>query len=110
LSQQAWLVRGNGCLFVQPNTFQIENTIVPCFTVGGLEFNPTMFDYSISNGTVNWTGDAQWMGAYDATGRKLNHQNVSPNSVQLAKNQQVVFLQWLVDDAPVVKRVFISND
>ncbi len=110
MSQQAWLVRGNGCLFIQPNTFQIENTIVPCFTVGELEINPSNFDYSINNGTINWKGDAKWLGAYDAMGRKLNHHFLSPKSVQLAKMQQVIFLQWLLDDTTVVKRVFIAND
>jgi hypothetical protein len=110
MSQQAWLVRGDGCLFVQPNTFQLENAIIPCFTVGEEEMEEVLFDFVYDNGLITWQGDAEWLGAYDTMGRKVNFQMISKNQIQLEVGTQLFLLNWSLNKTTLVKKMLVLTN
>ena len=110
MSQQAWLVRGDGCLFVQPNTFQLENAIIPCFTVGEEEMEEVLFDFVYDNGLITWQGDAEWLGAYDTMGRKVNFQMISKNQIQLEVGTQLLLLNWSLNKTTLVKKMLVHTN
>lgn len=107
MSQQAWLVRGNGCLFVQPNTVQIENATVSCFQVGMKEEMDSDFQFVSNHHRVSWNGTATWLGAYDVYGRKISTVIEGQNAVRLNSSSQCVLLKWLVNGEAITRKVFV---
>ena len=108
--QQAWLVRGDGCLFVQPNTVQLENVINPCFTVGAVQVEELPFDFAYNDGFISWQGEAEWVGAYDPLGRKVNTQKLSNHQVQMNASAQWLFLHWTFNNTTLIRKVIVQND
>jgi hypothetical protein len=107
MSQQAWLVRGNGCLFVQPNTVQIENATVSCFQVGMNEEVDSDFQFVSNHHRISWNGTATWLGAYDVYGRKINAVIEGQNAVRLNSSSQFVLLKWRVNGEAITRKVFV---
>lgn len=110
MSQQAWLVRGDGCLFVQPNTIQLENAINTCFTVGSVYIEELPFDFAFNDGFISWQGQAEWVGAYDAMGRRMDTQSFSNHEVQLNASPQLLLLHWTLNNSTLIRKVIVQND
>ena len=109
MSQQAWLVRGNGCLFVQPNTTQLENAIAPCFEVDIVSNTVEEFVIKVNNNQVGWNGQAQLIGAFDVMGRSIPMQRIGLNAVRLSTPPQCVLLKWVMNGEVFTRRVFIQE-